>query len=102
MTGWAVGLGLALAGLLAWSAADARRDARTSRGAVAALRAIGGLGLGALAIMAAVLGSWPAAGVAAAAAVGVGAARLPRRLPRDAAARRRDVEAAGAARVSPS
>ena len=76
MTGWAVGLGLALAALLAWSAADARRHARAPA-AVLALRLLGGAGLAAMAIVAAVLGAWPAAGVAAAAAAGVGAARVP-------------------------
>src|SRR5262245_13515594 len=97
MTGWAVGAGLALAGLPGWSAADARRDPWASRGALAALRAIGGAGLAALALAAALAGAWAAAGVALAAAAGVGAARLPRR-----PARREHAERAGAARVSSS
>jgi hypothetical protein len=100
MTGWAVGLGLALAGLVAWSAAEARRDPRASRGAVAALRGIGAVGLAALALLSALTGAWAAAGVGLAAAVGVGAARVPRRVP--GLARRREVERAGAARVRPS
>ena len=81
MTGWAAGLGLALAALLAWSAADARRRGG-SPGAVAALRLLGGAALAAMAIASALLGAWPAAGVAAAARHGpVGAAWVPR-LPR--------------------
>ena len=80
MTGWAAGLGLALAALLAWSAADARRRGG-SPGAVAALRLVGGAALAAMAIASALLGAWPAAGVAAAAAAAVGAAWAPR-MPR--------------------
>jgi hypothetical protein len=66
VTGWAMGLGLALAAALGWSARDAER-AGGARAGLRVLRAAGGCGLAALALLAVATGSWAGAAVAAAA-----------------------------------
>jgi Flp pilus assembly protein TadB len=86
MTGWAVGLGVALAALLGWAAEDAGRDP-TTRTALRALRAVGGATLLALAVVALLAGAPLAALVAAAGGLALAGPALRWGLRRAAARR---------------
>jgi hypothetical protein len=99
MTGWAVGLGVALAALLGWSAEDAGRDP-TTRAALRALRAVGGVALLALGLVALLAGAPLAALVAAVGGLALSGPALRWGLRR-AAARRVRTSAEARVRTAP-